>query len=469
MKNSVWMFGMISVLITGMAVAESVKTHPRTDVYEGWKIGPQAWSFNRFTFFEAIDKTRSLGLDYIQAYPGQRISDEVTVGFGPEISAEQKKAVKEKLAEANVQIVSFGVTGVPNDEAGARKLFAFAVEMGIGTIVSEPAMDQFDMLDKLCQEYKVKLAIHNHPKPSPYWNPDTVLKACEGRSPWIGACTDTGHWVRSGLEPLDCLKKLEGRIVDVHIKEIEDGHDVVWGTGQGRMKGLLEELHRQNFQGTFAIEYEYNWENNLPEIRQSVEYFNQIASGLKPTGWKRVFKEDLSNATFKPNSWAYENGELARKGEGDLWTGAKYSNYILDFEFKLAKDTNSGIFLRAAEQTWLPWVEVQVEDSFGKPVSRHICGGIYDIKEPTVNAVKAAGQWNRMTITASGPQIGVILNGQAVLDVNLNDWTQAGKNPDGSNNKFTDIAYKDLPREGWIGFQDHGYPVWYRNVKIKEL
>jgi sugar phosphate isomerase/epimerase len=238
------MFGMISVLMTGMAVAESIKTHPRTDVYEGWKIGPQAWSFNRFTLFEAIDKTRSLGLDYIQAYPGQRISEEITIGFGPEISDEQKKAVKEKLGEANVQIVAFGVTGVPNEEAAARKLFAFAVEMGIGTIVSEPAMDQFGLIDKLCQEYKVKLAIHNHPKPSPYWNPDTVLKACEGRSPWIGACTDTGHWVRSGLDPLECLKKLEGRIIDVHIKEIEDGHDVVWGTGQGRMKGLLEELHQ---------------------------------------------------------------------------------------------------------------------------------------------------------------------------------------------------------------------------------
>jgi hypothetical protein len=73
-----------------------------------------------------------------------------------------------------------------------------------------------------------------------------------------------------------------------------------------------------------------------------------------------------------------------------------------------------------------------------------------------------------MTITASGPRICVVLNGQAVLEMNLDDWTQAGKNPDGSNNKFN-VAYKDLPREGWIGFQDHGFPVWYRNIRINEL
>jgi len=53
-----------------------------------------------------------------------------------------------------------------------------------------------------------------------------------------------GHWVRSGLDPVECLKQLEGRIHDIHIKEIDQGEDVVWGTGQGRIKGILKELHR---------------------------------------------------------------------------------------------------------------------------------------------------------------------------------------------------------------------------------
>ena len=169
-------------------------------------------------------------------------------------------------------MVAYGVVGVPKDEAQARKLFAFAKAMGVEVLVSEPSEDQYDLIDKLCQEYAIKVAVHNHPKPSHYWNPDTVLKVLEGRSKWIGACVDVGHWVRSGLDPVECLKKLEGRICDVHIKEIdiEAGHDVVWGTAQARIKGVLEELHRQGYQGTFAIEYEHNWDNNAPLIRESI-------------------------------------------------------------------------------------------------------------------------------------------------------------------------------------------------------
>jgi sugar phosphate isomerase/epimerase len=449
-------------------MAKDLNAHPQTGVYDGWKLGTQAWSFNRFTLFEAIDKTRSLGLDYMQAYPGQRLSKDVGAGFGPDLSAEHRNAVKEKLAEANIQIVAFGVTGIPGGEADARKLFEFAKDMGIGTIASEPGENQFELIDKLCQEYQIKLAVHNHPKPSHYWNPDTVLKVCEGRSKWIGACADVGHWVRSGLDPVECLKKLEGRIHDVHIKEIDNGHDVIWGTGQGRIKGILEELHRQGYQGTFAIEYEYNWDNNVPEIRESIAYFNSVASTLNPTGWKALFDQDLSNASFKPGSWAMEDGQMVRKDEGDIWTAEKYSDFVLDFEFKLAEKTNSGVFLRAAEHTWLPWVEVQVADSYGQPINKHICGGIYDIKEPMVNAVKKPGQWNRMTILANGPQVAAVLNNQLVFDINLDDWTEPHKNPDGTQNKF-DIAYKDLPRQGWIGFQDHGFIIWYRNIKIREL
>jgi sugar phosphate isomerase/epimerase len=251
------------------------------EAYDGWRLGVQTWSFKKFTLFEALDKTRSLGLNWIQAYPGQKVSSEINVKFGPDLTAEQRQKVKGKLKDTGIGIFAFGVTKIPKDEAEARKLFEFAKDMGIETIASEPEMDQFDLIDRLCKEYRIKLAIHNHPKPSKYWNPDTVLAACKGRSKWIGACTDVGHWVRSGLDPVECLKKLQGRIHDVHIKEIDDGHDVVWGTGEGRIKGVLEELHRQGYEGTFSIEYEYHWDNNVPYIRKSVDYFNSIASKLK--------------------------------------------------------------------------------------------------------------------------------------------------------------------------------------------
>ncbi len=458
----------LAVSLAGLAQAKSSMRHPNTDVYKGWRVGTQTYSFNRFTLFEAIDKTRALGLNWIQAYTGQIVSKDIKVKVNHQLSPKHRQQIKDKLDKTNIGIFSYFAIGVLKDQKQARALFSFAKDMGIGTLVFEPDPAQLDMIEKLCTEYKIKFAIHNHAKPHRYWNPDTVLEVCKNRSKLIGACADPGHWIRSGLDPVKCLKKLEGRIIDVHIKEVDNGKNMIFGTGNTKIKEILQELHRQKYQGTFSIEYESNFSNNVPDIRESLIYFDSIASKLNPTGWTALFDKDLSNATFKKGSWVVNNGQLVRKGKGDIWTEGKYSDFLLDFEFKLAKNTNSGIFIRAGKQCWTPWIEVQIEDSHGKPISKHICGGIFDIQEPTVNAVKPAGQWNKMTIFAKDARLCVMLNSQLVVNMDLNQWTEPNKNPDGSKNKFN-IAYKDLPRTGWIGFQDHGQDVSYRNIKILEI
>src|SRR4029078_10800793 len=138
-----------------------------------------------------------------------------------------------------------------------RKVFEFAKKLGLLTIVSEPPAEAFDLLDKLANEYQINVAIHDHPQPSTYWNPDSVLKVCEGRSRRIGACADVGHWYRSGLVPLDSLKKLQGRGIEFHFQDIaENKEDVPWGTGKCNVPGLLNEAYRQQFKGVFSIEYE---------------------------------------------------------------------------------------------------------------------------------------------------------------------------------------------------------------------
>jgi sugar phosphate isomerase/epimerase len=251
----------------------------------GWRLGCQAYSFNRFTFFEAVDKTASLGLKYIEAYPGQRLSKENSAAMGESLSAGDRKTVQKKLADSGVTLVNFGVCGLPSEESGSRKVFDFAKEMGIETIVSEPSEDAMEMLDKLCGEYEINVAIHNHPKPSHYWNPDTVLKAVEGRSKRLGACTDTGHWVRSELSPLECLKKMKGRIISFHFKDLNElaasAHDVPWGTGASDVRAMLAEIHRQGVKAVFSIEYEYHWENSVPEIAQCVAFFDKFAADLQ--------------------------------------------------------------------------------------------------------------------------------------------------------------------------------------------
>jgi len=246
-----------------------------------WRLGIQSWTFNRFTLFEAIDKTAAMGLDTLEAYPGQSLSpEEPNVKFGPDMPVEYRAKVKEKLDQSGVKLRVFGVQGLPNMESVSRSIFEFAKDMGIQTITSEPNPEALDLIEKLCEEYKIRVAIHNHPKPSRYWDPQTVLDVCEGRSHWIGACADTGHWKRSGLDPVECLNKLEGRIVSLHFKDIAQGHDVVWGTGDCRAREMLEELDRQDFKGVFSIEYEYNWENSVPEIEQCIVFFRDVAREL---------------------------------------------------------------------------------------------------------------------------------------------------------------------------------------------
>ena len=194
--------------------------HPNAEKL-GWRLGMQAWTFHESTFYDAVDQTASLGLHYIEAFPGQKVSkDQPTWTFGDGLSADARTAVKKKLADSGVKLVNFGVCGLPKDEGQSRKMFDFAKDMGIETFISEPAEDAFDTLDKLCEEYGINVAIHDHPKPSHYWNPETVLKVCQGRSKRIGACADTGHWARSGLNPIECLKKLQGRIISFHFKDL---------------------------------------------------------------------------------------------------------------------------------------------------------------------------------------------------------------------------------------------------------
>jgi sugar phosphate isomerase/epimerase len=251
----------------------------------GWRLGVQAYSFNRFTFEESLQKSAAMGLKVIEAYPGQKLSKENSVAVGDGMSTADRNAMKKLLSDYGITLVNFGCCGLPNDEAASRKVFDFAKEMGIETLVSEPPFEAYDLLDKLCNEYEINLAIHNHPKPSRYWDYKTVLKMCKDRSPRIGACCDTGHWARSGIRGVEALQALEGRIISFHFGDLNEfgkrgAHDVPWGTGACDTKGMLQEVYRQKVEAVFSIEYEHNWMNNAPEMAECVKYFDKVAAEL---------------------------------------------------------------------------------------------------------------------------------------------------------------------------------------------
>ncbi len=256
----------------------------------GFAIGCQAYSFNRFSVFEAIEKTAEAGGKVIEFYPGQKLTkEEPNVKWSHDSSDEVIARVKEKLAKHKVRAVNYGVVGIPKDEAGARKVFEFAKKLGLYGITTE-SIDALDTAEKLAKEYDIRVGIHEHAKrtkkdadgkqvedPSyKIWNPEFVRDLVKNRDSRIGACADIGHWQTSGLKAIDCLKILEGRIISLHAKEraaLGPGqHDTIFGTGITDMAGVLAELKRQKFTGNISLEYEYNWDNSVPDIKQCIDF-----------------------------------------------------------------------------------------------------------------------------------------------------------------------------------------------------
>ena len=251
----------------------------------GWQLAIHSYSFQKFSIFDAIDKSAALGVKYMSV-SGSAILDGTNRVTTVTLSDDQRAAIDERLRKRGFgNFVNIGVVQLPADEAKSRKVFEFANKWGINVLVAEPATNALDTVEKLCKEYNIKVAIHDHPKGhSIYWNPESVLAAIKGRTPLMGACADVGHWMRSGLDPVECLKKLEGHIICLHFKDLNEmgpkAHDVPWGTGIGKSKELMAELKRQHFHGAFCVEYEYHWENSSPEIAQCVKFWNDTCAEL---------------------------------------------------------------------------------------------------------------------------------------------------------------------------------------------
>ncbi len=245
----------------------------------GWKLGAQAYTFRKFTFAEAVSKVDSCKLRYIEGYPTQLLGGGLQGALDFKMDAEQQNRVLNMLKAKNVKLLAYGVVRPAND-AEWRQLFTFAKSMGIQTLVTEPQKRHLDLISTLCDEFKIDVAIHNHAKPSPYWHPDSVLAAVKGRSKRFGACADVGHWVRSSLNPIECLKKLDGKVLHSHMKDLNkknamDAHDVHWGTGITDIPAIITELKRQQFKGVISAEYEYNWSSNSADVAASVDWFRK--------------------------------------------------------------------------------------------------------------------------------------------------------------------------------------------------
>jgi len=339
--------------------------------------------------------------------------------------------------------------------------------------VAEPAEEDFPLIEALLREYDLSLAIHNHPEPSRYAQPEKVLAILKKTGERVGVCADPGHWMRGGRKPATALQLLQGRILDIHLKDRSDfgvGEkvvDVPPGRGKANLREILEELTRQNYSGFLTLEYENEKEalNPIPAIKEAVELINKNTYFF---GYEEILSP--SRGRYSKHGWNhYGPGhfELDEKegilksvgGMGLLWySRKKFRDFILELDYQCSdQKTNSGIFLRVphipvSDDYIYHSFEIQINDS-GEGI--HRTGAVYDAVAPSKDAFNPTGKWNHLRITFQGKHLQVELN-----DVKIIDWQAEPRG-----------KVKDFASEGYIGLQNHDRDssVYFRNIFIKEI
>lgn len=243
------------------------------DPYAGLPIGIQSYSLRKFDLTEALRHIQGLGLHYVEFY-GKH--------FDPASSAEQIADMKSLLAKTRLKINAHGVHGFTKDHAANRRLFEFAKAAGFRNLTADPAPDSFDSLEKLVEEFGIRIAIHNHGPGHRYDGLESVQKALKDRHKLIGACIDTGHVLRSAEDPVKWINELGPRVFALHIKDVAEQkartHDVVIGKGHLDVAGMFRGLKKIGFpaDGSLSIEYESNPDNPVADIAECLGVAREV-------------------------------------------------------------------------------------------------------------------------------------------------------------------------------------------------
>jgi sugar phosphate isomerase/epimerase len=266
-------------LLRGACSAAALSLLPRgifaqgDPAYGGFNMGIQTYTLRAFTFDETLVHLKDLGLKYAQFFSKQLpITDDKS----------KIETAKQKLKDAGVTIMSWGVQGFTKDVAKTKAAFEFAKAMGFSVYSAAPKADSFESLATLTKEYGIKIAIHNHgPGDKEYGRLEQVQKAVEKWPVEIGACVDTGHVLRSGENPIDWIKALGPRVHDVHLKDFSDEKtEHILGKGKLDVVGVLKALKEIKFSGILAIEYELNEKDPIADVKEGLAVVREACKKL---------------------------------------------------------------------------------------------------------------------------------------------------------------------------------------------
>lgn len=282
MKKTIITLACFAFIFSVSAQAGKSSVNPSKD----WKFGIALWTFHTGSFSDALNKVDSTGLKYIEPNNFTKTLPELKDSSLMQLSPEGIQKLKSLIEQRGLKCESVYVAG-GNDINSWKKQFEMAKQFGVQFITTEPPTNMWDSIDSLAGIYGIKVAIHEHWKGmSHYWDPDTTLMALKGH-PNFGVCADLGHWPKSGIDPLDAVKKLSGHIIAIHLKDIAAYNDpklvdVPVGTGVVNFPAIFEELKKQGFKGYIYIERDATDQpSNLPSVMQEVKYYNEQVKKVK--------------------------------------------------------------------------------------------------------------------------------------------------------------------------------------------
>ncbi len=227
-----------------------------------WVMGAQSYCFRQFDLDGALDRLGELGFGAIEIYPGHLPVDTAPTDL---------QAWRRTLSERQVNVCGYGVVGFSGPSETNRRPFELARALDVPIISADPAPEAFDQLEELTDEFAVSIAIHNHGPGSRYQTIEHVAEAVDGRSPRIGACVDTGHAIRSGVNPQEMLRALADRVLAVHLKDwILGGEEQILGEGELDLEDVARALRDIDFDGVISLEYELSPEDPVPDMRSGL-------------------------------------------------------------------------------------------------------------------------------------------------------------------------------------------------------
>jgi sugar phosphate isomerase/epimerase len=282
---------LLFVLLAGVMACNNEKTGPGTDQPgianpANWKLGVALWTFHTVDFPRSLLLADSTGLDYIEPNTFHKTGPELNDSLVYQLSPAGLNRLREMISKQGLKAESLYIGGDSTLEGWTRQ-FEIARQLGVKFVTTEPPVTMWDSIDSLAGAYGMKVAIHEHWKGvSDYWHPDSVLAAIKDH-PNFGACADLGHWPKSGIDPVEAVKKLNGHIISLHLKDIAAYNDpslkdVPVGTGVVDFPAVFAELKKQGFNGPIYIERDAeDLPSNLPSVIQTIKYYQEQVKQLR--------------------------------------------------------------------------------------------------------------------------------------------------------------------------------------------